>query len=222
MADTLVLNAKTRSDIGKGASRRLRREQNLIPAVVYGADKPATSLTFDHNKVIRFLEDEAVYSSILTITVDDKPEQVVLKDLQRHPFKPKILHMDFMRINENEKLYMNVPIHFINADKAPGVIQGGVASHLMTDIEVICLPKDLPEFIEVDIAALEMDCSIHLSEVKLPANIELELFTHGEENTDPAIVTIHMPRVMAEEPAEEVSDEKAEDEEKDESGDKSA
>ena len=120
MTDTLVLNAKTRSDIGKGASRRLRREQNLIPAVVYGTDKPATSLTFDHNKVIKFLESEAVYSSILTINIDGTPEQVVLKDLQRHPFKPKVLHMDFMRIDANAKIHMNVPLHFTNQDKAPG------------------------------------------------------------------------------------------------------
>lgn len=233
MTDTLVLNAKTRSDIGKGASRRLRREQNLIPAVVYGTDKPATSLTFDHNKVIKFLESEAVYSSILTINIDGTPEQVVLKDLQRHPFKPKVLHMDFMRIDANAKIHMNVPLHFTNQDKAPGVIEGGVASHLMTEVEVICLPKDLAEFIEINIEALGMDASIHLSEVALPSGIELAIFSHGEDSQDPAVVSIHKPRAVVEETdetaaegeeatADEEGDAKAEGEEKGESGDKSA
>ena len=203
MSNTNVLNAITRSDIGKGASRRLRREQNLIPAIVYGAGKPATSLSVDHNKVIKFLECESVYSSILTITVDEAPEQVVLKALQRHPYKPKILHMDFMRIDPNAKLHMHVPLHFTHAELSPGIKDGGIASHSMTDVEVICLPKHLPEFLEVNIGHLELDGNMHLSEIALPEGVELSLFSHGADNQNPVVVSIHKPRALVEEVAAE-------------------
>ena len=199
MSNTSMLHTTTRSDIGKGASRRLRREQNLIPAVVYGAGKPATSLSVDHNKVIKFLECESVYSSILTITVDETPEQVVLKALQRHPFKPKVLHMDFMRIDPNAKLHMHVPLHFTHADASPGIKEGGIASHSMTDVEVICLPKHLPEFLEVNIGHLELDGNMHLSDIILPSGVELALFSHGAENQNPVVVSIHKPRALVEE-----------------------
>ena len=199
MSNVARLNAKTRSDIGKGASRRLRRIENVIPGILYGAGIEPTMLALDHNKVLKFLEDEAVYASILTINVDEKPLQVVLKALQRHPFKPKVLHMDFMRINPDVKLHMHVPLHFIGTETSPGILAGGVASHAMTDVEVICLPKHLPKFIEVDLSTVELDGNLHLSAVRLPTGVELALFSHGADNQDPVIVSIHKPRALVEE-----------------------
>lgn len=204
MSETMTLRAQTRTDKGKGASRRLRRLNNLIPGIIYGAGKEPCPISLEHNKVIKFLEDEAVYASILTVEVDGRAEKVVLKALQRHPFKPKVLHMDLMRINATEKLHMNVPLHFINSEDAPGVKKGGVASHLVTEVEVICLPKDLPEYLPVDLANLDMDESIHLSQLPLPDGVTLAAFTHGEESLDPAVVSIHKPRAVVEaEPVEE-------------------
>ena len=154
MAQKYDLIAEMREDQGKGASRRLRR-QGLVPAIIYGAGRPPRNLAFDHNKVIKELENEAFYSSILSIKVGDKSQAAVVKDIQRHPAKRQILHMDFQRIVEDAKIRMNVPLHFIGEDVAPGVKQeGGSVSHLMTDVEVSCLPKDLPEYLEVDVAGL--------------------------------------------------------------------
>lgn len=185
----LVVNATARQDVGKGASRRLRREHDQIPAIVYGGGKDPQSLTLSHSEVLKSLKNDAFYSSILELKVDGKSESVVLKDIQRHPFKPKVTHMDFQRIKAGEKITMSVPLHFLNEDIAPGVkMSGGSISHLTTEVEVRCLPKDLPEFIEVDMGTVELDQTIHLSDLKIAKGVELIALTHGD---DTAIASIH-------------------------------
>lgn len=191
------LEAQVRADVGKGASRRLRHA-NLVPAVVYGAGKPAVSLTLDHNKVITALSHEAFYSHILKLTVNGTTEQVILKDVQRNPAKPRVHHMDFMRIKADQKLHMHIPLHFIGDDKAPGLSEGGVVYHAVSDVEVICLPANLPEYIEVDTSKMKLDETLHLSDLKLPKGVELAAFSHGVEGHDLPIVSIHKPRIIEE------------------------
>ena len=205
MAEEFDLIAENREDMGKGASRRLRRK-GLVPAIIYGAGRPPRALAFDHNKVLKQLESESFYSSVLNIKVGDKSQAAILKDLQRHPAKRQILHMDFQRIVEDEAIRMNVPIHFLGEDVAPGVKQGGgKVSHLMTDVEVTCLPKDLPEFLEVDVSALELDAMLHLSDIKLPSGVEIPELAQGAEH-DQAIVAIHVIKAA---PVEEAAPEEA-------------
>lgn len=192
MSDNFVLEAEPRTDLGKGASRRLRRT-GMVPAVIYGAGKDPVSISLKHNELQHSLENEAFYSHILTVKLDKKEEQAILKDLQRHPSKPVIMHMDLQRVSANEKIRVHAPLHFMNEDTAPGVKAGGLVSHSQTEIEIICLPKNLPEYIEVDLGALELDESIHLSEISLPAGVEAVELTHGEGH-DPSIVSIHMAR----------------------------
>jgi large subunit ribosomal protein L25 len=197
-----TLSAEVRTDLGKGASRRLRHA-NKVPAIIYGGDNEPMSVTLDHHKLAHNLESEAFYSSILTIDVDGKSEKAVLKDLQRHPAKPVILHADFLRINENEKLKMHVPLHFTNEESAPGVKIGGVVTHNVTEVEVQCLPKDLPEYLEVDMADVEIEQILHLSDIKLPEGVELVELAHGEGH-DQAVAAIHKTRASLE--ADEVEE----------------
>lgn len=191
------LEAELRKDIGKGASRRLRHN-NQVPAIIYGAGLEPKSLILNHNKVAVALAQEAFYSHILTLTIDKKSEKVILKSVQRHPAKPRIQHIDFLRIRADQKLKMNVPIHFIGEDKAPGLKDGGVFQHLMSDLEVSCLPADLPEFIKVDVSELKLDESIHLTQINLPKGVELVAFAHGVEGHDQAVISIHIPRIIEE------------------------
>jgi len=197
MSANFELNASLRQDKGKGASRRLRRD-NKVPAVIYGGGSDPVSLLLDHDKVMHSLENEAFYSHILDVKVDGKAEKAVLKDLQRHPYRRAILHLDLLRVNENEKLRMHVPLHFIGADVAPGVkTSGGVVSHLIKDVEVSCLPKDLPEFIEADLSNMNLNETLHLSDLKLASGIELVELSHGEDHDQP-VVSIHLSRVAVE------------------------
>lgn len=176
-----TVTATSRKDEGKGASRRLRRE-GKFPGVIYGAHQAAVSVTLDHNEMMNNLKNEAFYSHILNITIDGKAEQAVLKDLQRHPAKPVLLHADFLRISATEKLRMHVPLHFVGGDVAPGVkLGGGIVAHSLTDVEVSCLPKDLPEYIEVDLSKLELGQMVHMSELKLPAGVTLVALAHGDD-----------------------------------------
>ncbi len=191
------LDAELREDIGKGASRRLRHA-NQVPAVVYGADHPPVSLTLNHDKVAVALAHEAFYSHILTLKMGKKHEKVILKGIQRHPSRARIQHIDFLRIKADQKLKMNVPLHFLGEDKAPGIKEGGIFSHLMSDVEVSCLPDNLPEFINVDVSNLGLDQSVHLSELNLPKGVELVALAHGVEGHDQAIVSIHIPRIVEE------------------------
>lgn len=202
------LEAEVRADIGKGASRRLRHADK-VPAVVYGAGEDAVSLTLDHNKALHALSHESFYSHILTLKVGKKHEKVILKDIQRHPAKPRIAHIDFLRVRADQKLHMHVPLHFIGEDDAPGLLEGGVISHLMTDLEISCLPADLPEFLEVDVSKLALDQSVHMSEIKLPKGVELVAFAHGVEEHDQAVVSIHIPRIIEEEVVEVAVEEEA-------------
>ena len=182
MSDEFDLIAELREDRGKGASRRLRR-QGKVPAIIYGAGRPPRALSFDQNKVLKQLENESFYSSVLSIKVNDKRQAAILKDLQRHPAKHLIMHMDFQRIVEDEEIKMNVPLHFVGEEIAPGVKQGGgKVAHLINDIEVACLPKDLPEYLEVDVAELELDAMLHLSDIKLPKGVEIPQLAQGPEH----------------------------------------
>lgn len=192
------LEASVRSDIGKGASRRLRHA-NKVPGVVYGAGEPAVSLVLEHDKVVHALENEAFYSHILKLHIGNETQQVILKDMQRDPAKAYVNHMDFLRVRADQKLHMHIPLHFIGDDVAPGLSEGGVISHIISDVEVSCLPADLPEFIEVDTSNLKLDETLHLSDLKLPKGVELVAFAHGVEAHDHPVVSIHRPRIIEEE-----------------------
>ncbi len=204
MSDDFDLIAEIREDQGKGASRRLRH-QGKVPAIIYGAGRPPRALSFDHNKVLKQLENESFYSSILHIKVGDKSQAAILKDMQRHPARPRIMHLDFQRIVEDEEIKMNVPLHFVGEDVAPGVkLGGGKVSRLMTEVEVVCLPKDLPEYIDVDISELELDAMLNLSDIKLPEGVQIPALAQGPE-ADRGIVSIHVIKeVVIEEEEEEV------------------
>ena len=202
MADDFDLIAEYRDDMGKGASRRLRR-QGKVPAILYGGGRPPRTLAFDQNKVIQQLENESFYSSILNVKVGEKNQAVILKDLQRHPARRQILHMDLQRIVEDEVIRMTVPIHFVNEDIAVGVKQGGgKVSHLMNDIEVVCLPKNLPEYLDIDIADLELDELRYISDIPLPEGVEIPALAQGDEANRP-IVSIHIIKEMVIEEEEE-------------------
>ena len=188
-----TLNAQARNDLGKGASRRLRRNANLIPAVVYGAGKEPASISLETREVAKLLLNDAAYSSILSLNIDGKKENVLIKALQRHPAKSFVLHADFIRVVAGQKLTALVPLHFINQEGSVGVKQqGGEVSHTINDVEVSCLPKDLPEFIEVDMAKVELGQIVHLSDLKLPKGIELVALAHG---SDLPVANIHASRV---------------------------
>lgn len=190
------VEAELRNEIGRGASRRLRREEK-VPGIMYGGGKETVALMFEHNKMSKALENEAFYSHILTLKTGSEVERVILKDLQRHPFKPKILHIDFQRVRSDEKLHMHVPMHFTNAEIAPGVKEaGGVVSHIMSDVEVACFPDDLPEYIEVDLSNMAMNEILHLSDLTLPKGVEIVALVQGN---DKPVVSIHMPRAQEEE-----------------------
>jgi large subunit ribosomal protein L25 len=195
-----TLSAEVRTDLGKGASRRLRHADR-VPAIVYGGSKEPMNISLEHLKLLHNLENEAFYSHILTIDIDGKKEKAVLKDLQRHPAKPVILHADFLRVSDTEKLKMHVPLHFINESSAPGVKVGGVVTHNLTEVEVLCLPKDLPEFLEIDLAGVEMEQILHLTDIKLPKGVELVELTHGEGHNQ-AVAAIHKTRGSVEASAE--------------------
>jgi large subunit ribosomal protein L25 len=189
MANHFELSAETRNNLGKGPVRRLRRLEGKVPAVVYGAGKPAQSIMLMHRQLVHALQNEAFYSHILTLDVNGVAEKVVLKDLHRHPSKPLIMHADFLRVSATEKLTMHVPLHFINEDKAHGVkLQNGIISHLLNEVEIRCLPGDLPEYIEIDMSELKLDQTIHLSDLKLPKGVELVALAHDD---DRPVVNIH-------------------------------
>ena len=172
---------------GTGASRRLRHA-GKVPGIVYGAGKDAVALEMDHNDLLLQLRKEAFHSSVLSLNVDGTKEPVLLRDVQVHPFKRQVLHVDFLRVDKTHKIHMKVPLHFLNGDVAPGVkLHGGVVSHVITEVEVVCLPDNLPEFLEVDLADLDTGHSKHMSNIKLPAGVECAAMVRGE---DPTVATI--------------------------------
>jgi large subunit ribosomal protein L25 len=202
MQETFEIEAEVRTDLGKGASRRLRHA-NKVPAIIYGGGKDPQSLTLNHNELILHLEHEAFYSHILSVKVNGKPQKAVLRDVQRHPAKALILHIDFLRVSEKESLKMSIPLHFTNEEKCEGVkMGGGQISHLVTQVEVQCLAKDLPEYIEVDMTPLDLGESYHLSDLKLPEGVELTELAHGH---DLAVVSVLKPKGGAAEEEEEAA-----------------
>ncbi|MBK5941268.1 50S ribosomal protein L25/general stress protein Ctc [Halochromatium roseum] len=199
MSDLLEVVAQPRSDTGKGASRRLRRT-GLVPGIVYGANAEPMMISVRHNELERQLDHEVFYSSLLDLKLGDQTTKVVLKDLQRHPAKPFLLHVDFLRVSSDEKLRLTIPIHFLNEQSCPGVKLGGKVSHSVTEIEVSCLPADLPEYLAVDMAEMNQGDIIHVSELKLPPKVEL---THSLDPETP-VVMIYAPQ--AESTGEEGAD----------------
>jgi large subunit ribosomal protein L25 len=194
MTVEFALNAEVRSDLGKGASRRLRRNVAMVPAVIYGGEKAPQSISLLAKELAKLLENEASFSHVLTLNVAGSNESVLIKALQRHPAKGYVMHADFIRVIAGQKLTAHVPLHFLNQETAVGVkTQGGEVSHTLAEVEVSCLPKDLPEFIEVDMAAVEIGQILHLSDLKLPKGVELVALAHGN---DLAVANIHASRVV--------------------------
>jgi large subunit ribosomal protein L25 len=191
--------AYPRSAQGTGASRRLRRN-GKVPGIIYGGEVAPMAVELDHNALYQHLRLEAFHASILSMAVSGKKEQVLLRDVQMHPFRAEILHVDFQRVAHDREINLNVPLHFVNAEVAPGVkLSGGIVSHVMNDLEVVCLPKNLPAFIEVDLAQLGVGDSLHVSDLKLPAGVEAVALQGGE---DPVVATCVLPRAAVEEEAE--------------------
>ncbi len=193
MTVEFTLNAEARSDLGKGASRRLRRLASQVPAVIYGGDKAPASISMLAKELAKLLENEAAYSHVIALNVAGAVETVVIKALQRHPAKGHVLHADFVRVVAGQKLTAHVPLHFINQETSVGVKQqGGEVSHSAVEVEVSCLPKDLPEFINVDMANVEVGQILHMSDLVLPAGVELVALAHGK---DLPVANIHASRV---------------------------
>ncbi len=228
------LIAEIREDAGKGASRRLRKE-GKVPAIIYGAGRPPRALVFDHNRVIQQLENEKFYSSVLNIKVGEKSQAAIVKDIQRHPARPFVMHMDFQRIVEDQEIRMNVPIHLIGADVAVGVKQGGgTVQQMRNDVEVVCLPRHLPEHLDLDITELELDALMYLTDIKLPEGVTIpEIAIEEEAGQAQPVVSIHVIKEeIIEEEVEEgieevaegevptVGDEEAEAEASDDDGEK--
>jgi large subunit ribosomal protein L25 len=200
MSNAFELNASVRSDLGKGASRRLRRLNNNIPAIVYGGNQDPVSITIPHKDIIRAVANEAFFSHIITLNVDENSEQVIIKALQRHPAKPFILHADFLRVSADEEIEVNVPVHFLNEEKCKGVkLGGGSILHTLTEIEISCLPRHLPEYLEVDMADLDIGDSIHLSDIVFPEGVTCIALSRDDEDADQSIATVQAPRAEEEE-----------------------
>jgi large subunit ribosomal protein L25 len=196
------IEAEPRQGFGRSENRRLRRN-GRVPAIVYGAGKDPSPITLDGNSLSHQMDLEAFYTSILTLKLDSNAQPVVVKDVQRHPFKPIIMHLDFQRVVADEEITLNVPIHFLGEEAAVGVKeQGGVIEHAMTDVEISCLPANLPEFLEIDVSQLELNGILHLSDIQYPEGVTSTQLEHGH---DTPVVAIHPPR--REEPEEPVGEE---------------
>lgn len=217
MSSTFELQAELREEQGKGASRRLRRE-GKVPAVVYGGDRKPRAITLSHQELLRHVENEAFFSNVINLKVGDVEQKAIVKDMQKHPAKRVVMHMDFQRVLADEKIRMSVPLHFVGEDVAPGVKQGGGQfSHLKNDVDIACLPGDLPEFIQVDVSGMDIDDLLHLSDIKLPEGVELPDLAQGDEH-DLAVVSLHRPQ-KAKAADDEAADEGGEEAAGEEGGD---
>jgi large subunit ribosomal protein L25 len=195
----MAIAATLRSDLGKGASRRLRRNADHVPAIIYGAGKDPAPITLIRKDLEKALESEAFYSQVIDVSVDGDVQPAILKDLQRHPAKDRVMHADFMRIDAKKKLKVNIQLHFVNEEECHGVrIEGGVVEHLMTEIEVECLPGNIPEYIEVDMTDVTTDDVVHISDLKLPEGVVSTDLALGEEH-DMAVASVSLPRAAIEE-----------------------
>jgi large subunit ribosomal protein L25 len=195
MSQAITLDAQIRTDLGKGASRRLRHA-NQTPAIIYGGEAAPVSITIAHNKLFKAQEQENFYSQVLTLNVDGSEEKVIVKAMQRHAHKPVVNHVDFLRVDATHELHTAIPVHFLNEDKCAAVKSGGIVSHHANEIEVACLPAALPEFIEVDVANLALGQTVHLSDIALPAGVESVELRKGESH-DQAVVSISAPKGAA-------------------------
>lgn len=213
MSEAIVLSARLRNDIGKGASRRLRRAE-MVPAIVYGGDEKPVSIMLESRIIRRQLEEEAFYSRVISLELDGKKQDVILKGLQRHPARESAMHLDFLRVSASHEVTTTVPLHFINENTCVGVKAGGKVTHSMTEVKVRCLPAQLPEFIEVNIVGLQVGDTLHLSELKLPEGVQLvQLLQSGSHDT--GVVSVNMPKRVAEsEEATEKTEEAPQAEEK--------
>ena len=215
MSTNFVINARSREDTGKGASRRLRRQSGEVPAIIYGGKKHAEKISILHKDITKALENEAVYSSIISLSIDGKAEDTIIKDIQRHPAKQVILHLDFLRVSKTTKLQTRVPLNFLNEDICIGVkMGGGLIAHTMTDIEVSCLPKDLPESIDVDMEQIDIGQIVHLSDIKMPSGVESVSLSQGAEY-DLTVATVNKQKAADIEEAldsDEADDDNAESE----------
>lgn len=209
MSSVFEFVGESRAKPGKSSARAARR-QGMVPAVIYGGSNAPQMFLMNHNDVVKHLSHEAVFSHILDVKVDGKNQKAVLKDIQRHPAKPRVLHMDFLRVSANEKIRMNVPLHFMNSEIAVGVKEGGIVMHNMVDLEIECFPADLPEYIEVDLQAVGIGDSVHISQLTIPAGVEVLAMSHGSdessEDYDVAVASIVPPTVEVEPEAEEESE----------------
>ena len=226
MSDTIHLVAEARSDSGKGASRRLRH-QGLVPAIVYGGDSDPVQISIAHNKFMHELDHETIYTQVVELQVGDKTQEVILRDLQRHPYKNKVLHADFFRIDKNTPIKIVVPIHVLNAEECVGVkMDGGMLTQVVTEIEIIALPKDLPEYLEIDAENIHLGESLHLSDIKMPAGVEITAMLNIEEteHDDHDLGVLSVVKTRAEEVIEDEAPEAPETEagEAAEGGDESA
>ena len=197
MSTNFELNAKARDVFGTNASRRLRR-LDQVPAMIYGGDQDNEAVLLDHHEIMHNLEVEAFHSAIISLNTGSGSQQVILREVQHHRYRPRLVHVDFQRIKATERLHMKIPLHFEGVDEAPGVkVEEGIFSPLMTELDVTCLPKDLPEYIEIDVSALGINDVIHLSSVELPEGVDLTVVLH--EGEDPSVVTVMPPRTIEEE-----------------------
>ncbi|AMX01999.1 50S ribosomal protein L25/general stress protein Ctc [Microbulbifer thermotolerans] len=197
----IKLNASVRSDEGKGASRRLRRLEGRVPGIVYGGEAEPQSISVLQKDLLKAQENEAFFSSVLSLDIDGKEEKVILRDLQRHPAKPILLHVDFQRVSANTKVHLKVPLHFLNEDTCKGVKAGGIVSHTLTELDISAPASKLPEFIEVDLADLDIDGVLHISDIKLPEGTESVDLSHGPDH-DLVVASVHKPRGAVEAEAE--------------------
>ncbi len=204
MAGDFELNAQLRTDLGKGASRRLRRLADLVPAVLYGAQQEPVSITLAHKDLHKSCENEAFFAHIISINIDGTKENAIVKALQRHPAKDRIMHADFQRVRMDVEINVEVPFHFTNEESCFGVKQeGGTVSHVMSTVHISCLPGDLPEYIAIDVAELKIGDSIHLSEVTLPKGVVIPELELGEDH-DQVVVSVIATRATLEEDDEDV------------------
>ena len=196
MANVFEFVAEARNVTGSGAAKVVRR-QGKVPAVIYGGNADPAMLMLDHNELLKHLAHEAVYSHVLDVKIDGKAEKAVLKHIQRHPAKPQILHIDFLRVDESHKLKVHVPLHFINESSSVGVKKGGVITHSMTDVEIMCMPSALPEYIEVDMANVDVGSTLHLSDLILPEGVDIPELLHGHEHDHPVVQIVKAKSVDA-------------------------
>lgn len=211
MSNEFELNATARNDLGKGASRRLRRLADQVPAIIYGGSQAPESISIPHKDIMKATSNEAFFAHIITLHIDGEKQQVVIKDLQRHPAKPRIMHADFQRVSAKQTIHVKVPVHLINEDKCKGVrLGGGSILKTMSELEIVCLPKDLPEYLEIDMANVDVGDAVHISQIAFPEGVSSVDLAHGHDS-DHAVVTVQPPRGGSQDTNGETGDSESED-----------